>query len=1146
MAWEPTGLLEALDDVVGVIDRDLRWVYANPAAERLAGKSRCDLIGRSINEAFPNGEGTEFYAALQRALATGEPQIAESYYPPMDRWFGSQFYVIGEHIHIVTRDITDHKQAEARLLVLSRAAHAFARAVDLRQLCEAIAQSLAELVGDACVVRLVDKGQLRPVAVHHPDPQRQEVLRNFFATPLAVREGLSARVLDTGEPLLIERVDVSMLRSSFISEEQRLRIERGPMHSVAAVALTDGTGRMGVLTLLRDRTPRPYTRADLSLLEDLADRASMAFTRARLFEQSRQDGQRAHAIASASRAFSAAEHDTRAILDLLARTVTAELGDVAVAAVLDANGTLLRPIAFRANPELPADVQALLAADTPVAGTVSERIIKTATSLRVPTVDVEALAQSTHASYADLVRRFQPRSFMMVPMKLGSRVLGVISAARQHSLLPYDELDQRLLEELADRAALAIENGRVLEAERLARQAAERIAEQTRSLQVIGSHFSHRRSPREVAETILRESTAVLGGANGAIWLLDDSGRQLEMLASVGYPDTSRYSSFALDADIPLSTAVRTGRPLFLANIAEYTTQFPASAHRLAGTGPSEFATACLPLVNEGRAIGGVALSFPYARAFVADERTFMGVLASQCAQAIDRSRLLEQERFATAALAETNRTLNAVIHASPAAIIISDLHGVIRLWNPAAERIFGWTAADVLGQRWPAADDSLRDELDANLQQVARGEEVRGYETRRMRRDGSAIDVALWAAPVQRPDGETQALAVFIDITDRKLAEDIARTADRRKDEFLAMLGHELRNPLAPILTALELMRFRQQAGGERERETIERQTRHLVRLVDDLLDISRITRGKIDLRKTRVDLGAAIAAAVEMASPLLEQRNHHVSIAAPRGLVFVDGDEFRLAQVFQNLLTNAAKYTPSGGSITVRLRAQNEQAIADIEDNGVGIAVDVLPTIFDPFVQGAQKLDRSQGGLGIGLTLVRSLTELHGGRVDAHSAGPGQGSRFTVSMPLSHGALRDVQRTPDGSLPLRGGRRRVLLVDDNRDAAEMLAELLRTAGHEVMVAFDGPSALGTAGGFRPDIALLDIGLPVMDGYDLARKLKAALPATPRLIAISGYGQEHDHRRSQEAGFDAHLVKPVQAAQVLAALDDTQLTPIS
>jgi CheY-like chemotaxis protein len=213
---------------------------------------------------------------------------------------------------------------------------------------------------------------------------------------------------------------------------------------------------------------------------------------------------------------------------------------------------------------------------------------------------------------------------------------------------------------------------------------------------------------------------------------------------------------------------------------------------------------------------------------------------------------------------------------------------------------------------------------------------------------------------------------------------------------------------------------------------------------------------------------------------------------------------------------------------------------AVTEIEDNGEGIAADVLPTIFEPFVQGARKIDRSQGGLGIGLALVRSLTERHGGEVEAFSDGPGRGSRFRVCLPLSTGAIREVQHTPDGMVPLRGASRRILLVDDNRDAAEMMAELLRAAGHEVVVAFDGPSALGSAPTFRPHVALLDIGLPVMDGYDLARKLRDTLPSAPRLVAISGYGQEHDRRRSEEAGFQAHLVKPVQAAQVLAAVDDT------
>jgi PAS domain S-box-containing protein len=680
----------------------------------------------------------------------------------------------------------------------------------------------------------------------------------------------------------------------------------------------------------------------------------------------------------------------------------------------------------------------------------------------------------------------------------------------------------------------------VLAAERVARHAAERIAAQTRRLEAIGAQLSHRRTPREVGETILRESAGVLGQSTAAVWLLDATGTRLDMLASVGYDDPTRYSTFELAGDTPLANAVRTGKPIYIENFAEYAAGYPRSVVRLGDARPPELSSACLPLISEGRAIGGIAYALPRAHRFLADERTFIEVLASQCAQAIDRSRLLDQERVASKALAETNRTLNAVINASPAAIVIADLEGIVRLWNPAAEAMFGWRAADVLGKPWPIVEPSHRAEMTASLARIGRGESISGVETRRVRRNGTQVDVALWAAPIVRPDGEVQAIAVFVDITDRKRAEEAAREADQRKDEFFAMLGHELRNPLAPILTALELMRIRGEPGGERERAMIERQTRHLVRLVDDLLDISRITRGKIELRKTRVDLAAVIGHAVEAASPLLEQRGHHVSIAAPKGIVHVDGDEFRLVQIFQNLVTNAAKYTPSGGSIVLRMTSRDGLAITEIEDNGEGIAADVLPTIFEPFVQGARKIDRSQGGLGIGLALVRSLSERHGGDVEAFSEGPGRGSRFTVRLPLSTGAMRVLPRNPVGMIALLGAGRRLLLVDDHRHAAEMMAELLRAAGHEVVVAFDGPSALGSAPSFRPHVALLDIGLPVMDGYDLARKLRAALPSAPRLVAISGYGQEHDRRRSEEAGFEAHLVKPVQAAQVLAAVDGT------
>jgi PAS domain S-box-containing protein len=472
---------------------------------------------------------------------------------------------------------------------------------------------------------------------------------------------------------------------------------------------------------------------------------------------------------------------------------------------------------------------------------------------------------------------------------------------------------------------------------------------------------------------------------------------------------------------------------------------------------------------------------------------------------------------------------------------MLVDLDGTVRLWNPAAERIFGWRADEALGRFLPSISPEVRAEFLANLAKIAAGEPIVGMETRRCTRDRGMIDVGIWAAPIQRPDGVIQAVCLTVDITDRKQAEQAARVADRRKDEFLAMLGHELRNPLAPILTALQLMSLRGDKGAERERAIIERQARHLVRLVDDLLDVSRITRGKIELERAPTELAAVIAKAVEMASPLLERRSHALALDVQPELV-VDGDPVRLAQVFQNLLTNAAKYTQPGGHVAVRGRRQGEDAVVEIHDDGIGIAAHLLSSVFEPFVQGERALDRSEGGLGIGLMLVRSLVELHGGSVTAHSDGAGKGSRFDVTLPLLRaGAAGRPTTGPQSVLAPSTAGRRVLLVDDNSDAAEMLAQLLRGVGHQVTVAHDGPSALAAARAFAPEVALLDIGLPVMDGYELARHLRAALPRAPLFIALTGYGQQHDRQRSLDAGFVDHMVKPVDPARLIDALSKMQ-----
>ncbi len=353
-------------------------------------------------------------------------------------------------------------------------------------------------------------------------------------------------------------------------------------------------------------------------------------------------------------------------------------------------------------------------------------------------------------------------------------------------------------------------------------------------------------------------------------------------------------------------------------------------------------------------------------------------------------------------------------------------------------------------------------------------------------------------------------------------------------------MLAHELRNPLAPIRNALALLGMDEDAANDTAwaREVIERQVQHMVRLVDDLLDVSRIMRGKISLRKEPVELATVISHAVETARPVLDALKHELFVSTPAEPIWLDADTVRLTQVIANLLNNAAKYTEQGGRIALSSERQGDQAVVRVRDNGIGINSEMLPRIFDLFTQVNQHDERSQGGLGIGLTVVRSLIEMHGGSVVARSDGPGQGSEFLIRLPVltrpRRGEVHDEPTRP----AVEPVRRRVLIVDDNNDSARSLARVIgRIGGHEVRTAHDGREGIELVESFQPDIVILDIGLPGMNGYEVARRLRA-LPGGDRLflVAMTGYGQEEDRRRSRDAGFDRHLVKPV-AVEALSEL---------
>lgn len=395
----------------------------------------------------------------------------------------------------------------------------------------------------------------------------------------------------------------------------------------------------------------------------------------------------------------------------------------------------------------------------------------------------------------------------------------------------------------------------------------------------------------------------------------------------------------------------------------------------------------------------------------------------------------------------------------------------------------------------------------------------------------------------LRSPAGEIDLVAVFAqDVTELVRARKAAESSSRAKDDFLAMLGHELRNPLAPIRTALELLSPRDGSPLPLELRVIRRQVEHLVDLVDDLLDVSRINRGKIELRREIVDLAEVLSAAIEMTAPLMHKREHRVRVRAPGRELWVDGDRARLTQIFSNLLTNAAKYSEPACEIAVTAELEGTEVVVRVRDEGVGIAPELLPRVFDLFEQGRRTLDRAMGGLGLGLAIVRSMTRLHGGDVTAASEGLGRGSEFTVRLPAADEPTERVvavsERAPQPAI-VRPTRRRVLVVDDNEDAAELIAVALATGGYETAVALDGPKALETAAWFRPHAAVLDLGLPVMDGLELAARMRQTPDlAGVRLVAVTGYGADGDRQRTREAGFDAHLLKPIEMADLEAAIE--------
>jgi PAS domain S-box-containing protein len=712
-------------------------------------------------------------------------------------------------------------------------------------------------------------------------------------------------------------------------------------------------------------------------------------------------------------------------------------------------------------------------------------------------------------------------------------------------------------------------------------------------LQEMASKLVEASSVNEIFDLVVKWGLEHLGIRRALMGMLDRTeGKLVELRYAGPLGEEAAPSSVPLSALIPIAAAARDGAAVYIETPEQVAAHWPGAEHLFPSS--KDMALAAAPLVVRRVVIGALMLGYDRPHRFDDSERAFIQAMAQLCAAAIDRElahrTLQDSERAhrfladAGVALAQSLDEVDTLRNVAELAIgsfadwcwvDLRDPHSgeivrvaiagsrqsktalaenfndgptnikpdrtypglrALREGEPVLVRDFTETAwrnamaGDARLVREPAPRSVMAVPLRARGESfgaltLARNDASRPYDDRDLqfatevgRRASVAIENARLYATARR---------------DRAASEE----ASRAKDQFLAVLGHELRNPLAPIATALRLMSLRAGDACISERAIIERQVQHMTRLVDDLLDVSRITRGKVELRRRPIDIADVIAKAVEIASPALEQKQHRLEVDVPTGLT-VNGDAGRLAQVFANLLTNSAKYTPPYGDVSVRATGDRRVVRVSVRDTGMGIAPDVLPHVFEVFVQGSRR-DAVRAGLGLGLAIVRSLTELHGGRVEARSSGLNQGSEFVVELPLLEGPTRETARPTPRDHPAPVSRpMRVLVVDDNIDAAEMLAEWLSAIGHSLRVAADGPTALEIAADFKPDVALLDIGLPVMDGYEVARRLRDQPGcAKTRLIALTGYGQESDHERSRRAGFEDHLVKPVDLDAITSAV---------
>jgi signal transduction histidine kinase/ActR/RegA family two-component response regulator len=814
-----------------------------------------------------------------------------------------------------------------------------------------------------------------------------------------------------------------------------------------------------------------------------------------------------------------------------------------------------------------------LSAELPLVDTVKT---KTANFL-CSRVDYQARYPDYAAAHPSIVEK----AFVALPLVLDGRCVGAMAlgfgAARSFTRGECDYLAV-----LAHQCANALAQ---FDANRVSRRGTSG-AQRLERLQAFTGALAQTITPAQVIDTVMTLGLAATGARAAGLWLLSPDGTSVVAAGRVGFSEPGGEAG-AVPIDpgghTPILDAIRASVAVWIESRSQHEERYPDA--RLEPLGPGAFA--CLPLFVDGRCTGAVAYGFDGIHRFSEDERSFLLLISWYAAQALERAWLYAAEKAAKER-AEADRRRSDFL-ADIGVLLASSLDYSNILADVASAtvpRFADWCVLELVDERLsgtvPIARHAdprkavlvlkmrrrLRDlgDFDGGLSSVMRS----GVSLHHPRLDPEQLlgrfgaheglvelmrDVGVGSSVIVPISARGQVLgAVLIsrsdparayDEQDLACAEELgrrlglaldnarlyqeARNADRAKDEFLAMLSHELRNPLAPILLSLELMDLEGESRFAGERAMIARHVRHVVGLIEDLLDVSRITRGKVKIERELGELAPIVAAAVDMAAPQLEDRKHRLIVSVPERGLLLSADRGRLTQAIVNLLTNAAKYTEPGGIIALTATGELGEVVVRVQDSGIGIAPELLPRIFDLFMQGQSDLDRSHGGLGIGLTIVKSIVTLHEGTISAHSAGLGQGSEFVMRLPLAASEDAAVEVPAIEARSPSGDHCRVLAVDDNVDAALTLGQALGALGCTVQVVHDGAAALAALPTFAPELVLLDIGLPGMDGYEVARRLRSASPHPAlRIVAVTGYGQSSDRVRSRDAGFDDHVVKPV------------------